>query len=94
MLALFNGLKCFSDQGKEILCRSDNTTAISYINRFGGCKSPKLHAIAKSIWQWCERRSMTIFASYISTKDNFIADGLSRQQLDESDFMLSRNNFN
>ncbi|XP_021963322.2 uncharacterized protein LOC110858763 isoform X1 [Folsomia candida] len=94
MIALFNGLKCFSGANKEILCRTDNTTTISYINKYGGCKSIKLHAIAKSIWQWCEERQITIFASYISTKDNFVADALSRESVDEFDFMLNSSNFN
>lgn len=54
--ATFFGLTCFAAQKQncEILLRIDNTTAVSYINRMGGIKYPKLNAIAKKIWQWCE----------------------------------------
>jgi hypothetical protein len=52
-----------------------------------------LHVIAKEIWQWCEQRDIFIFASYISTKDNFVADKLSREKIENFDFMLDRINF-
>lgn len=48
----------------------DNTTAISYINQFGGVQHPHLHKITKNIWQWCEQWNIFVFASYINTKDN------------------------
>lgn len=38
LLAALNGLKCFANSlyEKELLLRIDNTTAIAYINRYGG----------------------------------------------------------
>lgn len=94
LLAIFNGLKALvSKSSKRILCRTDNTTAIAYINRYGGCRSKEAHLIAKQIWQYCEKHKIVIFASYINTKDNFVADKLSREKLDKQDFMLNRKYF-
>lgn len=80
LLAAFFALKCFAAHltNSNILCRIDNTTAISYINRMGSIQFPKLNDLARKIWQWCEDRNLYIFASYIKSKDNSIADRESR----------------
>lgn len=74
--AAFFGLKCFAKDLKkcDILLHIDNVTAISHINRLGGVQFSHLHSIAKKIWQWCEVRDLWIFATYINTKENVIAD--------------------
>ncbi|KMQ87633.1 reverse transcriptase and recombinase [Lasius niger] len=78
--AAFFGLTCFAadKQNCEILLRIDNITAVSYINRMGGMKYPKLNAITRKIWQWCEERKLWLFASYIASKENVEADWASR----------------
>lgn len=90
LMAAFFGLKCFSKElsNCEILLRIDNITAVSYINRQGGVQYPHLHNITKSIWQWCECRNLWIFASYINTKDNIIADFESRRELENTEWQL------
>lgn len=74
----FFGLKIFVKNVKncEILLRIDNSTAIAYINRI---RFPHLTAISCDIWQWCERRGLYVFASYISSSDNSVADAESRR---------------
>jgi hypothetical protein len=95
LLAIFNGLKSFIHYSNfHILIRTDNTTALSYINKLGGCKSPRCHSIAKNIWEWVQSHGGYLTATYINTKDNVIADSLSRKQHDESDFMLGKAYFN
>lgn len=81
LAAAFFGLKIFAKNLKncEILLRIDNSTAISYINRMGGIQYPHLNDISRRIWQWCEVRSLHVFASYISSKDNYVADYESRR---------------
>ena len=37
---------------EHILIKTDNTTAVSYINNLGGVKSLHCHHIAKQIWEW------------------------------------------
>ena len=73
----------------EILLRVDNTTAMAYINRMGGIKFPKLNSLAREIWQWCESRNLHIFASYINTKENKIADAESRVLPSETEWELA-----
>lgn len=75
LLAVFLGIKCFARECNNCstLLRVDNTTAISYIYRMGGIQFPHL---TKTIWQWCEKRNIWLFASYINTKDNRSRSGI------------------
>jgi hypothetical protein len=79
--AAFLGLQCFAKDliNCEVLLRVDNTTAVAYINKYGGIQFPHLNDIARQIWQWCEYRGLWIYASYVNTKDN-IADAESRRK--------------
>jgi len=90
LLAVELGLQIFAKSWSniQILLRVDNGTAISYINRFGGCHTKELHDIAKRIWKFCEDRHLFIFASYIKSKDNAIADSSSRTQIDKGEWIL------
>lgn len=95
LLAIYNVIKAIPNiRGKTILLRCDNTTAISYINNFGGCRNINCHKIAKEIWKFCEMRSVELCASYIHTKVNRVADQLSRDKEDTSDFMITKPFFN
>ncbi|XP_063374150.1 uncharacterized protein LOC134661866 [Cydia amplana] len=81
LLAAFFGLKVFAKNRTkcQILMRIDNSTAIAYINRMGGIQFPHLTQITKDIWQWCEFRNIYIFASYIKSAENVVADAESRR---------------
>ncbi|CAD6224525.1 GSCOCG00011784001-RA-CDS, partial [Cotesia congregata] len=94
--AAFFGLKCFACKlnNCDILLRIDNTTAIAYINRMGGIQFENLSYISKCIWKWCEQRNIFIYASYISSKDNTIADYESRRLEPETEYCLSPFAFN
>ncbi|XP_033231989.1 uncharacterized protein LOC117182972 [Belonocnema kinseyi] len=93
--AAFNGLRCFAENYRscQILLRIDSTTAISYINCMGGVQYPKLNSLARLIWQWCEKRDLWIFASYIKSKDNSIADSESRILPPETEWELNQGIF-
>lgn len=94
LLAAFLGLKSFAHNyaNTSILLRVDNTTAISYINRMGGIQFPHLNDLTRSIWRWCEERNITIFASYVNTKNNW-ADAESRKVNPDTEWELSPNAF-
>lgn len=62
----------------QILLRVDNTTALSYVNKMGGVRFDKYNKLAREIWKWAESRGNILIASYIPTKQNIIADSLSR----------------
>lgn len=95
LLAAFNGIKSFAKNHSNcnIILRIDNITAISYINRMGGIRFPHLNDITQQIWKWCESRKIIIFASYVNTRENVIADWASRQKPTESEYSLSQTAF-
>lgn len=94
--AAFYALKYFTEKMSNcnILCRIDNTTAVAYINKMGSVQYPTLNALSRTIWQWCEQRNIYIFASYITSKDNYVADAESRVELfKETEWELSSTAF-
>lgn len=95
LIAAFNGLKCFAKNSSdcEILMRIDNTTAMAYINKMGGVQYPHLNKVSRDIWQWCERKSIYLVASYINTKLNIEADSESRKLPPETEWALSQKAF-
>lgn len=76
-------------RSQDLLLRIDNTTAIAYINKGGSSQFPKLSALAKSIWQWCETRDLYLFASYIRSADNVTADAESRIVSTETEWEIT-----
>jgi ribonuclease HI len=96
LLAAFIALKIFVKDlhNCQVLLRLDNTTAISYVNRMGGIQFPHLTEIARQMWQWCEVRKIFIFASYVRSKDNVIADAESRRNHPDIEWELSNQAFN
>lgn len=90
LLSAFFGLKCFAENLRscDILLRIDNTTAIAYLNKMGGIRIKKLGGLAKRIWEWCEKRDLWLFASYIPSRENVEADYESRRLEPEMEFTL------
>jgi len=81
LLAVFHGLRCFAsdfENMSNILLRVDNSTALSYINCMGSIKFPHLSDLARKIWSWCAEQNLFIYASYIPSAQNFVADAESR----------------
>ena len=68
---------------------SDNTTAISYINKKGGLKSHECNKIAKEIWIWCTSRDVHISAAHIPSKDNFEGGKNYRKFQDATEWHLN-----
>lgn len=95
LLAAFFSLKIFAKDNHDcqILLRIDNTTAISYINRMGGVQYPHLTNLTKCIWQWCESRKIFIFAYYIKSSENVVADKESRRVHPDIEWSLTDDAF-
>ena len=95
LLAVLFALQSFAKGLADIniLLRIDNTTAIAYINRMGGIRFPHLNAVAFQIWKFCENSNLSVFASYIRSADNFIADAESRKLDLETEYELSHEAF-
>ena len=62
----------------QILIKIDNTTALSYINKMGGVRFDSFSKLSREIWQWAESKRIILIASYIPSKQNIVADKLSR----------------
>ncbi|XP_070519715.1 uncharacterized protein [Cardiocondyla obscurior] len=93
--AAFNAILCFACDLSDcnLLLRIDNTTAIAYINKFGSIQFPHLSEISRQIWQWCEKRNIYLFASYIASIDNYVADAESRITDPDTEWSLSSRAF-
>ncbi|KAJ8724778.1 hypothetical protein PYW07_015736 [Mythimna separata] len=75
--AAFLGLQCFAKdfQNCELLHQVDNTSAVAYINKMGGVQFKHLNSITRELWQWCEKRNIWVFASYMrNAKDESTMD--------------------
>ena len=80
LLAVFFAVKVFLNNKSNIHVRLfvDNTTALAYINNFGGNK-PHLNLLARSLWLWLFERHIIISAVFIRSCDNVQADEASRR---------------
>lgn len=89
--AAFNALRCFATDlcNCDVLLRIDNITALACINKFGSIQYPHLSEITRQIGQWCENRNLFIYASYISSIANSIADAESRIADPDTEWSLS-----
>ena len=95
MKAILHGLQALvKKQNTTILVKTDNTTAMTHINKMGGTKSKILNSVTTKIWMWCLQRQITITASHIPGKMNLTADSASRKFQDSSDWMLNKTIFN
>ncbi len=65
--------------GKHVLVRTDNTAAISYINRLGGIRSHRMSQLARHLLLWSPTQFKSLRAVHIPGKLNRAADTLSRQ---------------
>ena len=90
LLAIKYSLKSFFHDYKQyyIGIKSDNTSAVSYINAMGGMTSISLNSISVEIWNWCIQRDIMISAKHIPGTENFQADFLSRHFSDSKEWML------
>ena len=71
----------------------DNTAAVSYLNHAGGTRSQALSDLAIAIWEWCLQRKIYLSAIHIPGIVNKTPDGLSRQKLESTEWMLDSSVF-
>ncbi|KYM97752.1 hypothetical protein ALC62_11563 [Cyphomyrmex costatus] len=81
---------------KEIKAELDNVHSTSAsvfattFNRMGSIKFPHLSNLARRIWEWCARRDIFIYASYIPSAQNFEADAKSRVVSEETEWSIGQ----
>ena len=81
--------------GDIVRLHIDSQTAASYIKKQGGTRSSSLNLEACLLWKEVQSRNLTLLTPHwLSTKENVMADFLSRHQLHQWEFQLSRRIFN
>ncbi len=65
--------------GKHVLVRTDNTAAVSYINRLRGIRSHRLSQLGRHLLLWSHTQFKSLRAVHIPGQLNRAADALSRQ---------------
>ncbi len=61
--------------GKHVLVCTDNTAAVSYINRLGGIQSHRMSQLARHLLLWSHTQFKLLRADHILGKLNRAADG-------------------
>ena len=91
MVAAKNGLMTFTKFTKvsRVHLPVDNVAAISYIEKMGGTKNPRMLKLAKEIWQYLMSKKITLTVEYIPSELNVVADWESRNWKDSSEWKLN-----
>ena len=95
LLAILFGLQSFLSEtyNAHIRIRTDNATAVAYINNKGGVKSIRCHEIAKRIWIWAIDKGNYISAEHLPGVDNCLADKASRVFDNNTEWELDKDAF-
>ena len=71
-------------------CLCDNTTAVAYLRKEGGTRSPLFNSLAQEILRWTESLSIRLAPQFLPGSNNVLADALSRpHQLPHSEWSLN-----
>ena len=96
LLAVHLGLQQFQSslRGRTVAVFCDNTTAVAYLRKEGGTRSPLLNSLAQDILRWAESLSIRLAPQFLPGAQNVLADALSRpHQLPHSEWSLHRDVF-
>ena len=92
LLAVQLGLHQFQSslQGRTVAVFCDNTTAVAYLRKEGGTRSPLLNTLAQEFLRWTESLSIRLAPQFLPGSNNVLADALSRpHQLPHSEWSLN-----
>ena len=92
LLAIQHGLLHFqlSLRGLTVAVFCDIITAVAYLRKEGGTRSPLLNSIAQEILRWSESLAIRLAPQFIPGSNNVLADALSRpHQLPHSEWSLN-----
>ena len=88
------GVAELSLPGDRVRLFIDNTTACAYIRKQGGTRCTSLSEEACLLWEEAALRNVTVLTpQWIGTKDNVMADFLTRNKFDHWEFTLDANLF-
>ena len=96
LMAVRRGLLHFQSSlvGKTISVFCDNSTAVAYLRKEGGTRSPFLNSLAQGILRWSESLAIRLAPQFILGSLNVLADTLSRpHQLPHTEWSLNQDVF-
>ena len=78
LLAIREGLLHFQSSlvGRNVTVFCDNSTAVLYLRREGGTRSPFLNSLTQGILRWAESLSIRLLPQFIPRSLNVLADSL------------------
>ena len=77
-------------RGRTVAVFCDNTSAVAYLRKEGGTRSPFLNTLAQAILRWSESLSIRLAPQFLPGSNNVLADALSRpHQLPHSEWSLN-----
>ena len=91
LIAVKHAIMTFT-KGKSVTTihfQIDNMTALSYLAKMGGTRSPELLQVAKEIWDYLLANGIAVTAEYLPSSLNIQADWQSRNHRDSSDWKLN-----
>ena len=91
LLAVQLGLLQFRSplQGRTVAVFCDYATAVTYLRKEGGTRSPLLNTLAQGILRWTESLSIRLAPQFLPGSDTVLADALSRPlQLPHTEWSL------
>ena len=92
LLAVLLGLFQFRSalRGRTVAVFCVNTTALTYLRKKGGTRSPLLNTLAQEILRWTESLSIRLAPQFLPGSDNVLADALSHpHQLPHTEWSLN-----
>ena len=92
LLAVQLGLRQFQSslQGRTVAVFCNNTTAVAYLRKEGGTRSPLLNSLAQEILRWTVSLSIRLAPQFLPGSRSVLADALSRpHQLPRSEWSLN-----
>jgi hypothetical protein len=84
---------CKEEKDCHIKILSDNTTAVAYLRKMGGTRSPPCNNITREIWMWCIAKGIWLTPAHIPGVDNVEADRASRAFNDKTEWQLDKSMF-
>ena len=80
--------------GRNVSVFCDNTTAVAYLRKEGGTRSPFLNSLTQGILRWAESLSIRLVPQFIPGSLNVLAESLSRpHQLPHTEWSLHPEDF-
>ena len=92
LIAVKLGLHQFQSslRGRTVAVFCDNTTAVAYLRKEGGTRSPLLNSLAQEILRWTESLSIRLAPQFLPGSNNVLVDALScPHQLPHSEWSLN-----